>query len=148
MANKKENSSSSSEKHSKETMYQRLKRLSKEFHQQTGTPMFSWSEAIISENTKKDMEEETLIYLVLLQTTNVEKCIAVLCKYSEYHKLGYNILAYVNDSRNGSNKATKDVRDEVLNRLQDDDVFVMVVECNNAAWYMSKEDSSWLKQYI
>lgn len=148
MANKKENSSSSSEKHSKETMYQRLKRLSKEFQQQTGTPMFSWSEAIISENTKKDMEEETLIYLVLLQTTNVEKCIDVLCKYSEYHKLGYNILAYVNDSRNGSNKATKDVRDEVLNRLQDDDVFVMVVECNNAAWYMSKEDSSWLKQYI
>lgn len=148
MANKKENSSSSSEKHSKETMYQRLKRLSKEFQQQTGTPMFSWSEAIISENTKKDMEEETLIYLVLLQTTNMEKCIDVLCKYSEYHKLGYNILAYVNDSRNGSNKATKDVRDEVLNRLQDDDVFVMVVECNNAAWYMSKEDSSWLKQYI
>lgn len=148
MANKKENSSSSSEKHSKETMYQRLKRLSKEFQQQTVTPMFSWSEAIISENTKKDMEEETLIYLVLLQTTNMEKCIDVLCKYSEYHKLGYNILAYVNDSRNGSNKATKDVRDEVLNRLQDDDVFVMVVECNNAAWYMSKEDSSWLKQYI
>lgn len=148
MANKKENSSSSSEKHSNETMYQRLKRISKEFQQQTGTPMFSWSETIISENTKKEMEKESLLYLVLLQTANVEECIAVLCKYSEYHKLGYNILAYVNDSRDGSKKSTQEVRDEVQKRLQDDDVFVMVVECNNAAWYMPKEDSRWLKQYI
>ena len=151
MANKKKNSSSSSEKHSKETMYQRLKRISKELQLQTNDPMFRWSESthiIMPENTKMEMEEETLLYLVLLQTAKVEECIDVLCKYSEYHKLGHNILTYVNDFRDGSNKTAQEVRDEVQKRLQDDDVFVMVVECNNAAWYMSKEDSRWLKQYI
>lgn len=89
------------------------------------------------------------LYLVFINSSHISEDVKkIKDKYPHFHHIEVNILGLV--SSEDSNQKTFEIRDELI-RVLSNDVKIFVIRCIdgfNAAWFMSREGSDWIKSHF